>query len=86
MIDDNISWITTLLHYLHFTTLGPFNTGMSVNGVFFATALASGLFTGFMGVVANLPVALAPGTIILSPIINTSLKIFLSTVFCDVFD
>lgn len=40
---------------------GPFNSGMSVNGVFFATALASGLFTTMMGLFVNVPVALAPG-------------------------
>lgn len=37
---------------------GPFNSGMSVNGVFFATALSAGLFTGMMGFVVNVPVAL----------------------------
>jgi len=40
---------------------GPFNTGISVNGVFFATALASGIFTSLMGWLVNVPVALAPG-------------------------
>jgi len=40
---------------------GPFNTGLSVNGVFFATTLSSGIFTFMMGLLVNIPVALAPG-------------------------
>lgn len=40
---------------------GPFNTGLSSNAVFFATTLTAGLFTGMMGFLVNLPVALAPG-------------------------
>lgn len=40
---------------------GPFNTGLSVNGVFFATTVSSGIFTFLMGLMVNLPVALAPG-------------------------
>eukprot|EP01037_Dinobryon_pediforme_P034339 gene34339-40207_t len=40
---------------------GPFNTGLSVNGVFFATTLSSGIFTFMMGLFVNVPVALAPG-------------------------
>ena len=40
---------------------GPYNTGISVNGVFFATALAAGIFTFAMGAFVNVPVALAPG-------------------------
>jgi len=40
---------------------GPFNTGLSPNGVFFATALSSGIFTFMMGLFVNIPVALAPG-------------------------
>ena len=38
-----------------------YGTGMSTNGAFFATALASGIFTIIMGLVANAPIALAPG-------------------------
>ena len=37
---------------------GPFNTGMSVNGVFFATTLSAGIFTFMMGALVNVPVAL----------------------------
>ena len=37
---------------------GPFNTGMSVNGVFFATTLSAGIFTFLMGALVNIPVAL----------------------------
>lgn len=40
---------------------GPFNSGIPKKGVFFATALASGIFTLMMGVLVNVPVALAPG-------------------------
>ena len=40
---------------------GYFNTGIPVNGVFFATALTAGVFTFLMGVFVNVPVALAPG-------------------------
>ena len=40
---------------------GPFNTGITSNAVFFATALASGIFTTAMGLFVNVPVALAPG-------------------------
>jgi len=40
---------------------GPYNTGMNRAGVFFATALASGIFTFCMGLFVNVPVALAPG-------------------------
>lgn len=40
---------------------GEFNTGIPTSGVFFATALASGLFTFLMGAAVNVPVALAPG-------------------------
>ena len=35
--------------------------GFGANGIFFATALASGIFTIVMGLVANAPIALAPG-------------------------
>jgi AGZA family xanthine/uracil permease-like MFS transporter len=38
-----------------------YGVGMSVSGSFFATALSSGIFTFVMGVVANAPIALAPG-------------------------
>lgn len=40
---------------------GGFNTGIPTSGVFFATALASGIFTTLMGLAVNVPVALAPG-------------------------
>ena len=37
---------------------GPSNTGMSINGVFFATTLSAGIFTFMMGALVNIPVAL----------------------------
>ena len=40
---------------------GPYNTGIPTSGVFFSTALASGIFTTMMGLFVNVPVALAPG-------------------------
>jgi len=40
---------------------GGFKTGIPTSGVFFATALASGIFTFLMGAFVNVPVALAPG-------------------------
>jgi AGZA family xanthine/uracil permease-like MFS transporter len=40
---------------------GPYNTGIPTTGVFFSTALASGIFTTMMGLFVNVPVALAPG-------------------------
>ncbi len=40
---------------------GAYNTGIPKSGVFFSTALASGLFTFCMGLLVNVPVALAPG-------------------------
>lgn len=40
---------------------GPFNTGLNVNGVFFATTLSAAIFTTMMGLYVNVPVALAPG-------------------------
>jgi len=40
---------------------GTYNTGIPKSGVFFATALAGGIFTFMMGLVVNVPVALAPG-------------------------
>jgi len=36
-------------------------TGMPIGGVFFATAVAAAIATLVMGIMANLPVALAPG-------------------------
>ena len=42
---------------------GAYNVGtaMSTNGCFFATTLSAGIFTFLMGLVVNVPVALAPG-------------------------
>ena len=40
---------------------GAYNTGIPTSGVFFSTALASGIFTFMMGLMVNVPVALAPG-------------------------
>ena len=40
---------------------GAYNTGIPTSGVFFATALASAIFTFMMGLMVNVPVALAPG-------------------------
>ena len=40
---------------------GAFNTGIPKGGVFFATALAAGIFTFMMGSIVNVPIALAPG-------------------------
>ena len=40
---------------------GAYNTGIPTSGVFFATALASAIFTFMMGFMVNVPVALAPG-------------------------
>ncbi|MCM3784933.1 NCS2 family permease [Neobacillus mesonae] len=41
--------------------LGPDGAGMPANGVFFATAVGAGLITILMGLVVNVPIALAPG-------------------------
>ena len=41
--------------------LWPAGTGLSKNAVFFATTLTAGLFTFMMGLIVNVPVALAPG-------------------------
>ncbi|WP_411345072.1 NCS2 family permease [Paenibacillus sp. WLX1005] len=41
--------------------LGPDGAGIPAQGVFFATAVGAGLVTILMGLVANIPVALAPG-------------------------
>ena len=44
-----------------FSTAGVILSGvLSMNGAFFATALASGIATIAMGLVANAPIALAP--------------------------
>lgn len=39
----------------------PIGTGLSLNSVFFATTLTAGIFTFMMGLLVNVPVALAPG-------------------------
>ena len=40
---------------------GYYNSGMPNGGAFFATTLTAGVFTFMMGLVVNVPVALAPG-------------------------
>ncbi len=50
-------------HHLRHThhPLTPAPPRLNPSGSFFATALASGIFTFMMGLVVNVPVALAPG-------------------------
>ncbi len=59
-----IAGITTFLAMAYILAVNPDMlgaTGMSVQGVFLATAISSGVATLVMGLVANYPVALAPG-------------------------
>lgn len=67
--DSNISrevvaGITTFLAMAYILPVNSFmlvKTGLPIGGVFFATAIAAGIASILMGLLANLPVALAPG-------------------------
>lgn len=59
-----IAGVTTFMTMAYILFLNPnilSVTGMDKNAVFFATAVAAGLVTIAMGLVANFPIALAPG-------------------------
>lgn len=59
-----IAGITTFLAMAYILAVNPgilSQTGMSLQGVFLATAIASGFTSILMGILANYPVALAPG-------------------------
>ncbi|MDD8048675.1 MAG: NCS2 family permease [Thomasclavelia sp.] len=59
-----IAGVTTFLAMAYILAVNPTmlgSTGLNVDGVFFATALSAGLATLIMGLLANYPVALAPG-------------------------
>ena len=59
-----IAGITTFLAMAYILAVNPNmlqETGLSNDGVFLATALSSGIATLIMGLLANYPVALAPG-------------------------
>jgi AGZA family xanthine/uracil permease-like MFS transporter len=59
-----IAGITTFMTMAYILFLNPnilASTGMDKNAVFFATAIAAGFVTIAMGLVANFPIALAPG-------------------------
>lgn len=59
-----IAGITTFLAMAYILAVNPNmlqETGLSYDGVFLATALSSGIATLIMGLLANYPVALAPG-------------------------
>ena len=59
-----IAGITTFLAMAYILAVNPNmlqETGLSYDSVFLATALSSGIATLIMGLVANYPVALAPG-------------------------
>lgn len=59
-----VAGLTTFLAMAYILAVNPGMlgaTGMSVQSVFLATAIASGLASIMMGLVANYPVALAPG-------------------------
>ena len=59
-----IAGVTTFMTMAYILFLNPnilSSTGMDKNAVFFATAIAAGLVTIAMGIVANFPIALAPG-------------------------
>ena len=61
---EMIAGITTFMTMAYILFLNPnilAATGMDKNASFFATAVASGLITIAMGLIANIPVALAPG-------------------------
>lgn len=59
-----IAGLTTFLAMAYILAVNPgilSQTGMSQHGVFFATAFSAGIASILMGVLANYPVALAPG-------------------------
>jgi len=59
-----IAGITTFMTMAYILFLNPnilSSTGMDKGAVFFATAVAAGVVTIAMGLVANFPIALAPG-------------------------
>jgi len=59
-----IAGITTFLAMAYILFVNPSilsETGMSFNGVFFATAIASAFASIMMGILANYPVALSAG-------------------------
>lgn len=59
-----IAGVTTFLAMAYILAVNPgmlSDAGLSYNGVFLATALSSAIATMIMGVLANYPVALAPG-------------------------
>lgn len=59
-----IAGITTFVTMAYILFLNPnilSGTGMNANAVFFATAVAAGVVSIAMGLVANFPIALAPG-------------------------
>ena len=59
-----IAGVTTFMTMAYILFLNPnilASTGMDKNAVFFATAIAAGFVTIAMGLVANFPIALAPG-------------------------
>ena len=59
-----VGGVTTFLAMSYILALNPqilSAAGMSWGGIFTATAVSSALATMFMALVANLPVALAPG-------------------------
>lgn len=59
-----IAGITTFMTMAYILFLNPnilASTGMDKSAVFFATAISAGCVTIVMGLVANFPIALAPG-------------------------
>ena len=59
-----IAGITTFLAMSYILGVNPgmlSETGMSIEGVFFATAVASGIACIIMGLISNYPIGLAPG-------------------------
>ena len=59
-----IAGVTTFMTMAYILFLNPnilSSTGMDKNAVFFATAITAGFVTIAMGLVANFPIALAPG-------------------------
>lgn len=59
-----VAGITTFMTMAYILFLNPnilASTGMDKNAVFFATAISAGFVTIAMGLVANFPIALAPG-------------------------
>ena len=61
---EAIAGVTTFMTMAYILFLNPnilSSTGMDKNAVFFATAISAGFVTIAMGLVANFPIALAPG-------------------------